>query len=102
MHRKLDIGIAFLCIGVTAICFFFPEFALAQFGGFESRVTSLTKSIVTVILPAVSILGLVYAAILAVTGDGAAKNRIVTVVVCSVVGFLAPLIIKWLQSASGF
>lgn len=100
--KKIDIWVAVLGIGTVGLCLFFPELALANFGGFESRVTSLTKSIVTVILPALSILGLIYASILAVTGDGAAKSRIVTVIVCSVIGFLAPLIIRWLQSASGF
>lgn len=91
-----------LSVGMVGVCALFPELALAQFGGFESRVTGLTRSIVTVILPALSVLGLIYASILAVTGDGAAKGRIVTVVVCSIVGFLAPLIIKWLQQASGY
>ncbi len=100
--RKLDLWVAFLCIGTMGICVFMPELALADFGGFESRVSSLTRSLVTVVLPALSILGLLYASALAVTGDGAAKGRIATVIGCSIVGFLAPLIIKWLQSASGF
>jgi len=100
--KHQNIWVAFLCLGVIGTALFIPEFALANFGGFESRVTSLTRSIVTVVLPALSILGLIYASILAVTGDGAAKGRIITVICCSVIGFLAPLIIKWLQSASGF
>ena len=100
--KKLDFWIVCLCIGTVAICFFAPEWALANFGGFESRVNGLTRSIITVVLPALSILGLIYASILAVTGDAAARGRITMVVVCSVIGFLAPLIIKWLQSASGF
>lgn len=89
-------------IGVMGSFAFFPEFAFAGFGGFESRVQSLTRSVVTIVLPALSILGLIYASMLAVIGDAGAKSRITTVVVCSVVGFLAPLIIRWLQSASGF
>lgn len=100
--RNINLWVAFLCIGTAGICLLAPELALANFGGFESRVQSLTKSIVTIVLPALSILGLIYASALAVTGDGAAKGRINTVIVCSVIGFLAPLIIRWLQSASGF
>ena len=91
-----------LCLLIIVILGVFPEFAFANFGGFESRVNGLTRSIITVVLPALSIFGLIYASILAVTGDASAKGRIITVVVCSVIGFLSPLIIKWLQSASGF
>ena len=100
--KNQNLWFVVLILGLISAFIFSPEFALANFGGFESRVTSLTRSVVTVILPALSILGLIYASMLAVTGDGAAKSRITTVVVCSVIGFLAPLIIKWLQSASGF
>lgn len=99
--RKLDLWVAFLCIGTMGICVCMPEFALA-FDEFQTRVTNLTGSLVTVVLPALSILGLLYASALAVTGDGAAKGRIATVIGCSIVGFLAPVIIKWLQSVSGF
>ncbi len=90
----------FLIIGVTV---FIPEFALAQYGGgeFQSKIGGVTKGLVNVLLPAVSILGLVYAAILAATGDAAAKSRMILVAVSSIVGFLAPIIIRWLQSISG-
>lgn len=81
-----------------------PELLLAQgFGGsgFESRMKGLTDSLVSVVLPAISILGLIYAAILAASGDANAKGRMVLVMFASVVGFLAPMIISWLQSATG-
>ena len=55
--------------------------------GFESRMKGLTNQLMTVILPLISVLGLVYAVILALTGDGAAKGRIIMVIVCSIVGF---------------
>ena len=55
----------------------------------------------TVILPAVSILGLIYGAILAAMGDQSARPRMVLIVIASIIGFLAPVIIRWLQSASG-
>ena len=79
------------------------ETALALVGsGFESRMEHLTSRLVSVILPLLSILGLVYAVFLALMGDGAARSRIVMVIVCSVIGFLAPYIIGWFQSAAGF
>ncbi len=92
----------FLCL-LVVVCLF-PEFSLAQsFGGsaFENRLTGLTHSLMTVVLPAVSILGLVYAAILAAMGDEGSKKRMVLVIIASVVGFLAPLVIKWFQAAVG-
>ena len=91
-------------VGVICLVAFFPEYSFAQViggGGFEGKLQSLTNSIINVILPAVSILGLVYAAILAVTGDGAAKQRMIFVVIASIVGFLAPIIISWFKSAAG-
>lgn len=75
--------------------------AQVAFGGLESKVQGLTQKLVSVILPLFSILGLVYAVILALSGDVAAKARITTVIICSVVGFLAPQIIGWVQSAVG-
>ena len=86
---------------------FFSDSAFAQAGGLggsglESRIKGLTGSIVTVILPAISILGLIYSAILAATGDQSARPRIVLVLFASVIGFLAPMIISWLQKASGY
>ena len=76
-----------------------PEQALAY--GFESRVESLTKKLATVFLPLMSVLGLIFAAILAVVGDASAKGRVYTVIGMSLIGFLAQAIIKWVQSASG-
>ena len=87
--------------------FLFTDFALAQFSinlggsGFEGRIQGFTDSIVSVILPSVAILGLLYAAILAASGDEGAKKRMVLVIVASVIGFLAPIIIRWFQSAAG-
>lgn len=95
----LSLGIMF---GFIAIMLFFPDSAFAQYGGgFESKMQGLTNKLITVILPLVSVLGLVYAVILALTGDGAAKGRIIMVIVCSIVGFMAPHIISWFQSAAG-
>ena len=78
-----------------------PELSYG-FSGFESKVKSLNNSLTSTVLPLVSILGLVYAAILAVIGDGAARGRITMVIVASVVGFLAGPIIRWIQSIMGY
>ena len=69
---------------------------------FESKMRNLSDSLTSVVLPLVSILGLVYAAILAVAGDGAAKSRITMVIVASILGFLAGPIIRWIQSVMGY
>ncbi len=77
-----------------------PEMAFAQFGGggdLESKVHGVTNGLITFLLPAASIIGLVYAAILASTGDASARQRMVLVAVTSIIGMLAPLIIRWLQ-----
>ena len=82
---------------------FYPETALAQFGAgaFESRMQGLTTKLITVLLPLMSIIALIYAVFLALMGDGAAKGRIFMVICVSVVGVLAPYLIRWFQSAAG-
>jgi uncharacterized membrane protein len=101
MNKENMITLGIL-IALVAVMVLMPDIALAQYaGGFESKMQGLTTKLITVILPLVSVIGLVYAVILAVTGDGAAKARIIMVIVCSVIGFLAPHIIGWFQSAAG-
>jgi len=101
MNRESLMSVC-LILAIVIIAAFMPEMAFAQFGGgFESKMQGLTTKLITVVLPLVSVLGLVYAVILALTGDGAAKGRIIMVIVCSIVGFLAPHIISWFQSAAG-
>jgi hypothetical protein len=85
-------------VGLALAMVLCPEFALAQFsGGLENKVQSVTNGLINFLLPAASVLGIVYAAILAATGDASAKQRMVLVIIASIVGFLAPLIIRWLQ-----
>ena len=85
--------------GVGVLMVLYPDFALAQFGGggLESKVQGVTNGLITFLLPAASVIGLVYAAILAATGDASAKQRMVLVAVTSLIGMLAPLIIRWIQ-----
>ena len=85
----------------SAAVLILPDIVWAWGGGsFESRIRSFTDSLMAVILPAVAILGLLYAALLAMSGDEGAKRRMVLVVIASVVGFLAPPIIRWFQAAA--
>jgi hypothetical protein len=85
-----------LVLMVTVFMVSFPAFA--QFGGgLESKVQGVTNGLITFLLPAASVIGLVYAAILAATGDASAKQRMILVAVSSAIGMLAPLIIRWLQ-----
>lgn len=88
-----------LLLGAGVFLFASPEIAFAQFsgGGLESKVQGVTNGLITFLLPAASVLGLVYAAILAATGDASAKQRMVLVAVTSLIGMLAPLIIRWIQ-----
>jgi len=84
--------------GIGLVMIFCPELAMAQFAGqLESKVGSVTNGLINFLLPTASVLGIVYAAVLAATGDASAKQRMVLVIIASIVGFLAPLIIRWLQ-----
>ena len=101
-NRKL--GMFLVMLGIIAIVSLCPELSFAQLLGgssFESKLQGLTSSIINVILPAVSILGLVYSAILASIGDGMAKQRIIFIISASIIGFLAPIIISWFKSVAG-
>ena len=102
IRKENFIDLVLILAVMTLLCF--PDTVLAQIlmSGFESRMKGLTNQLMTVILPLMSVLGLVYAVILALTGDGSAKGRIIMVIICSIVGFLAPHIISWFQSAVGY
>lgn len=88
-----------LFAGVGLFMIFYSDVALAQFGGggLESKVQGVTNGLITFLLPAASCIGLIYSAILAATGDASARQRMVLVAVTSIIGMMAPLIIRWLQ-----
>ena len=92
-------------VGIFAFVTFYSNSSFAQdMGGIggdalSQRVNGLTSKIIGTILPAISILGLVYSAILAASGDQGAKSRMVLVLFASIIGFLAPILIHWLQGA---
>lgn len=95
-------GLWVLCLGVCLLFCVDPVLAKSWgSSGFESRIESLTDSLISILLPLVAILGLLYAAILAASGDEGAKKRMLLVIVASLIGFLAPIIIRWLQSIAG-
>lgn len=96
-----------LVAGIFGIFLFAPHMAFADdFGGIGAdplaqRVNGLTSKIIGTILPAISILGLVYSAILAASGDQSSKARMILVLIACAVGLLAPVVIHWLQAAVG-
>lgn len=96
-----------LMVGIFIVFTLYSNSSFAQdMGGIggdalSQRVNGLTNKIIGTILPAISILGLVYSAILAASGDQGAKGRMVLVIIASVIGFLAPIVIRWFQSAVG-
>jgi len=97
-------SVALLVLYSAVGLFFYLDPACAQGiggSGFEGKIKGFTNNLMTVILPAVSILGLLYGAILAASGDEGAKRRMVLVIFASVVGFMSPVIIRWFQSAVG-
>lgn len=89
-----------LMVGIFAVFSMVPELSFAQYGGsgFEDKIRNINSNLITRILPLLSVFGLVYASILAVNGDGEAKGKIFTVLLVSVIGFLAPTIIEWLKN----
>ncbi len=76
-----------------------PE-ANAQFvgGSLETKVSTLSNALITQILPLLSVIGIFYASALAINGSPEARGKIMVVIGCSIVGFLAPYIIQWLKA----
>lgn len=85
--------------GFASLTLLLPEMALAT--GFETKMGNLRDNLIGVVLPLVSTIGLVYAAILAVSGSSESKGKVITVLVMSVVGFMAKFIIEFLKGAVG-
>ena len=91
---------AYLLLGLfAAVCIICPEvvFAGVVKSGFENKMANLQNKFSTFILPVMSVLGLVIAAILAATGNEGAKSKIWFCLIGSGIGFLAPYIIGWMQ-----
>ena len=91
-------------IALMASFLIFSEPSHAQFGvggGFEGRLRGLQDALIGTILPLVSTIGLVYAAILSVSGSGEGRGKVVSVVVMSIVGFMARYIIEFFRNITG-
>jgi type IV secretory pathway VirB2 component (pilin) len=86
-------------IAVAALFVLFPELSFAGVvkSGFENKMSALQSKFTGVILPIMSVFGLVYAGILAATGNEGAKGKITFCIIGSMIGFLAPYIIGWIQ-----
>lgn len=87
-------------VTVVTLFFLLTENTYAQAAAFSSKVDNITTVIIGRILPAVSVLGLAYASILAATGDESSKKRFLLVAVASIVGILAKFVVPMLQGAA--
>ena len=67
-------------------------------GAFESKMGNLQNALIGKVLPLASTVGLAYAAILSVFGNGEGKMKIISILGMSVVGLLAKHIIDFLET----
>lgn len=98
--RKRSICVFMSLLLVSLLVFLlFPEGvnALILKSGFESKMSHLQRNLSSFVLPVMSVLGLIMAAILAAIGNESAKSKIWLCLIGSGIGFLAPYIIGWLQ-----
>jgi ABC-type transport system involved in cytochrome bd biosynthesis fused ATPase/permease subunit len=63
----------------------------------EGALNNLQSKFLTVILPTVSIFGLIYSAIEMVSGSASGKAHMLLAIFGAVIGFLAPMIINFLK-----
>jgi len=102
MNKNILFGMfVFLGIGFLVL---YPDIAFAIPGsasGLESKMANLQSKLIGSILPLMSAIGLIWAAILGVQGNPESKEKIKLIVFCSIVGFLAPMIINWVRSVVG-
>ena len=100
MGMKIERAITFVLLLLSLAYALSPSYAYADpfsGSGFESRMENLQNKFINVVLPLMSIMGLIYAGILASSGNEAAKGKIFVIILGSIVGFLAPYIIGWIK-----
>ena len=105
-NKRTGVSIAFwrvlAVLAALALFLLFPDAAEAQLniggGGFEGKLRNLQDALIGTILPVVSTIGLVYAAILSISGSGEGRGKVVGVVFMSVVGFMARYIIEFFKN----
>jgi len=67
------------------------------YGSVESTLTNIQTKLITVILPLVAILGLVFAGLSFVLGSPGARQHLVLAVLGAVIGFGAPSIVTFIR-----
>ena len=67
-------------------------------GALSAKLSGLRDALIGTILPLVSTIGLVYASILAISGSGEGRGKVIGVVVMSIIGFMARYIIEFFRS----
>ena len=70
-------------------------------GVFQSKLGNLRDVLIGTILPLISTIGLVYAAILSMTGSGEGRSKVISIIAMSVIGFMAKYIIQFFQNIAG-
>lgn len=93
-----------LILGVVGFIALNPDCAFAQTwggGSFESKMTGLQSNLINKVLPILSTLGLIYAVFLSLTGDGGGKQKIIWVIVASIIGYVAPALLGFLRTSVG-
>ena len=63
----------------------------------ESTLTNIQNKLITVILPLVAILGLVFAGLSFVSGSPGARQHLVLAVIGAIIGFGAPSIVTFIR-----
>ena len=87
-------------IAVMVSLVLFSEMAHAV-GSFETKMERLRDSLVGTLLPLISTIGLVYASILAVSGSEESRGKVISIIIMSIVGFMAQYIIEFVQGIAG-
>ena len=99
--KNLNFLKSYLFWVVIGACLIMADQAWGQIGvgNFESKMNNLNRNLVSRVLPLVSTCGLIYAAFLMAIGNAEARSKAMAVIGGSILGFLAPTLIRWLAGA---
>ena len=67
--------------------------------GFEAKINSLNRNLVSKVLPLVATCGLLYGGFLMATGNAEGRSKIIAVLGGSIIALLAPSIMRFLAGA---
>ena len=96
--------IFFSLMMTTALIFGVEVYAqgiLRDGNALQSKLGNLQDVLIGTFLPVISTIGLVYAAMLSITGSGEGRGKIIGVVAMAIVGFMAKYIIQFFQNIAG-